>query len=286
MSERAAKEGCNGTGVSVSGTYEGVSDGNIVGKMGPKKMEQVGASADRAETGDAQVNTDGTENVVSDMAVYEGISSVQGGKNTDLVRSESRECGDPLKGASWASIFSASSDEDEYAGVSCSVDIADVNRTTPAVASDGDITAGRSKGRSVVGKAWNGTVTRSGDCTTGPTWVQCPKNGIFPLVRSEVSSGIKKPVTDVKQMEKSVVLVDAGAVNSNLPCSAPMELDVCRSEIFDPAVHGSGVAGINAVAISDDTGAMLDDAAKGINDNHDTISDILDSAMLRSAHAG
>ena len=285
MSERAAKEGCNGTGVSVSGTNEGVSDGNIVGKMGiQKKMEQAGASADRAETGDAHGNTDGTENVIYDMAVYEGISSDQGGKNTDLVRSESCERGDLSKGASWASIVSASSDEDEYAGGSCSADIADVNRTTPAVASDGDIIAGRSKGRSVVGQAWNGTVARSGDCAKGPTWVQCPKNGKVPLVGSEVSSDIKKPATDVKKMEKTVVIVDAGAVNSKLPVSDPTELDVCRSEIFDTAAHGSGVAGINTVAISDDAGIIYD-ADKGINDNHESIPDFLGSAMLRSVPA-
>ena len=53
--------------------------------MGIPKLGQVGASVDKAETGVAQGNTDGTENVVSegttvgiedvDRAVYEGLSS-------------------------------------------------------------------------------------------------------------------------------------------------------------------------------------------------------------------
>ena len=299
MSKRAANimDGCNGTGVSVPGTNEGVFDGNIVGKIGIPKMGQVDASADRAETGVAQGTTDGTENVISegttvgiedaDMAIYEGLSADLGGKNTDLVRSESRERVDPSKGASWASIVSASFDEDEYAGVSCSADIADANRATPVVAGDGDITAGRSKGRSAAGKAWNVTVARSGVRTSGPTWVKCPRNGIFPPVGSEVSSGIKKPTTDVKQTEKTIVFVDTGVVVSNLLGSAPTELDLRISKIFDVAVHGSGVAGtFNAVAISDDVGAITDVADKGINDNHDTISDILGSDMLSSVPTG
>ena len=264
----------------MSGTNEGVSDGYIVGKMGIPKLGQVGASVDKAETGVAQGNTDGTENVLSegttvgiedaDRAVYEGLSSDQGGKNTDLVRSVSRERGDPSKSASWISIVSASSKEDEYAGFSSSADIADANRATSAVAGVGDITAGRSKGRSTSGKDWDVTIAKS--------------EVRFTPVGSEVNSGFKKPATDVTQTEENVVFVDAGAVDTNLLGSAPTKLDLCRSEISDAAVNGSGVTGtFNTVAFRVDAGATTDDADKGISG---TISDTLGSAMLSSVHAG
>ena len=83
-------------------------------------------SFDEAEIGVAQGTADGTENVGigdADIAVSEGLSSYQGGSNTDLVRSESRERGDPKKGSSWASIVSESSYEDEKAGRAANTDL-------------------------------------------------------------------------------------------------------------------------------------------------------------------
>ena len=113
-------------------------------------------------------------------------------------------------------------------------------------------------------------------------------------LRSAESTGAKisNEISDVASVDTDagsggVVLVDAGAVASNLLGYVSTEVDLCRSDIFDAVIPESRVAvSFNAVEISDAAGVPPDVADKDINGDYGAISDIMGSAILRAVPAG
>ena len=184
--------GVIGAGISVPGTYDGVSNSNSVGKTGSPGKGHDFASFGVEEKGDAQGSKDGIVNVGNGAAeaVSEGFSSDQKGSKSDLVRSESCKRGDPKIGISWASIVEASSAENEETGRSNSSETAVAGRLFPGVADAKDNNGGQSKVVSVTGKAWSAVVAGSGKM--GPTCVWVKKG---PTTGLDMCSGTSGPAT-------------------------------------------------------------------------------------------
>ena len=195
-------EGVNGAGGSVLGTKEGVSNSNRVGeKSSPKKGQAFASFVDEGE-GFAQ----GTKNdIVSAVAVSDEIISDQKGSNQDLVGSESCKRGDPKKnGSSWALVFDACSDEDEFTGRSFRSDTAGADKVFPAGAGAADNNGGQSKFISAAGKVWGADVAGNDTAGADPAGAGAADNNegqpkIFSAAgnvrRADVAgSGIRKKV--------------------------------------------------------------------------------------------